>query len=255
MKSGRPVSLRVDGLRIAAAAYLPDGHGPFPALCLCHGIPPGPRDPNDQGYPLLAERCCQAGFATTIFNFRGAGESEGNLDMPGWARDLKAVLDYLLSLPEIDRARVNLLGFSAGAAVSVYVTAGDQRVTAVASCACPAEFRFLPDLDKAQEFVEHLRGINLIRDPHFPASIEEWVRGFRDMAPRDWVGRVSPRPLLLVHGDQDELIPLKQARELYERAKQPKELVIIPGAGHRLRRERRAMDIALAWLKRVNRLE
>lgn len=251
----RPVSLQVDGLKIAAAAYLPNGRGPFPALCLCHGIPPGPRDPNDQGYPLLAERCCQAGFTTTIFNFRGTGESEGNVDLPGWARDLKAVLDHILSLPKIDRGQVNLLGFSAGAAVSIFVAAGDPRVTAVASCACPAEFRFLPDAEKAREFIQHLRNINLIRDPTFPPSTEEWVRGFREMAPVNWVGQVSPRLLLFVHGSQDELVPLKHAHTLYQKAGEPKELVIVPDAGHRLRHDPRAMDVALAWLKKVNRLD
>lgn len=248
-----PVPMIVDGIRIAAEAYIPRTSN-SPALCLCHGIPPGPREPGDRGYSDLAEACCKAGFATLIFNFRGAGESAGSLDMPGWARDLSAALDKVLSLPRVDTSKVNLMGFSAGAAISIYVAANDPRVTAVASCACPAEFRFLPTRDKAQQYIDHLKKINLIQSPDFPPSVEDWVEGFRRVSPIKWVDNISPRPLLLVHGDQDDLVPVAHARELYERAGQPKELVIIPGAGHRLRRDPRAVEIAVEWLRKKNGL-
>jgi fermentation-respiration switch protein FrsA (DUF1100 family) len=248
-------TLQVDGLKIAMQAYLPSGFGIFPTLVLCHGLPSGaPPEPGDGGYPALAKTFCHVGFATMIFNFRGAGESEGNLDMAGWTRDLSAVLDRVCYFPQADTNRINVMGFSAGAVVSIFVAANDSRVTAVASCACPSEFRFLPDAGAAQKFVSHLRNIRLFRDPGFPPSLEEWLEGFRAVAAAKWVSRVSPRPLLLIHGDQDDVVPVKQARTLHDRAKEPKELLIIPGAGHRLRHEPRAMDAAMAWLKEVNGL-
>ena len=55
---------------------------------------------------------------------------------------------------------------------------------------------------------------------------------------------------MLIHGDRDDLVPVEQAKELYRLAKEPKELIIIPGAGHRLRIEDRAVSAALNWLKR-----
>ena len=247
------VRLEVDGLGIAGMAFLPAGPGPHPVLCVSHGLPAGPPDPNDQGYQSLAERCCGEGFATMIFNFRGAGQSEGNMDMLGWCRDLAAVVERSLSLPRVDPGRVNLLGFSAGAAVSVYVAAHDRRVTAVACSACPAKFRF-PSTEKAQEFLAHLREIGLVRDPGFPASVEDWMAGFSGASPLKWVEQVSPRPLLLLHGDRDEVVPLESAHSLMQKAGEPKELQVIAGAGHRLRRDPRAMDAALAWLKRTNHL-
>ena len=51
---------------------------------------------------------------------------------------------------------------------------------------------------------------------------------------------------------QVEVAPLGSARRLFQKAGQPKELQVIPGVGHRLRREPRAMDAALAWLKKTN---
>ena len=52
------------------------------------------------------------------------------------------------------------------------------------------------------------------------------------IAPRQVIARVAPRPLLIIHGDADQLIPLAQARQLFAAARAPKELEIVSGAGH-----------------------
>jgi fermentation-respiration switch protein FrsA (DUF1100 family) len=241
----RDFTIKVDGIDILGRLYLPAGDTPYPTVCVCHGIPAGVPDPNDRGYPLLAERICRHGFGVLIFSFRGTGASGGNLDMPGWTRDLKAVIDYACALTEVDSSRLYLLGFSGGAAVSVYIASSDKRVSSVVACACPAEFK----LGEAQSLIEHFRSIGAIRDKDFPRSAEDWLDGFEQVKPIDYVAGISPRPLLLVHGSQDEIVPPADARRLYERAGEPKELVIVEGAGHRLRRDREAMAVAIDWLK------
>jgi fermentation-respiration switch protein FrsA (DUF1100 family) len=242
----RDFTLEVDGIDILGQLYLPAANMPYPTVCVCHGIPAGIPDPADRGYPLLAEQICHHGFAVLIFNFRGSGASGGNLDILGWSRDLKAVIDYLCALPEVDRSRLCLLGFSAGAAVSLYVAAGDNRVSSVAACACPAEFT---RLGEPQFSIDHYRSIGAIRDKDFPPSTEEWLNGFRLVKPIDYVAKIFPRPLLLVHGSKDETVPLADAHRLYDRAGEPKKLVIVDGAGHRLRQNNEAMAIVLDWLK------
>jgi fermentation-respiration switch protein FrsA (DUF1100 family) len=243
------VNIEIDGIAIAGQLYLPDGDGPHPTVCACHGIPAGAPDPADRGYATLAEKVAPHGFAVFIFNFRGAGASGGNLDMPGWTRDLKAVIDYLCSLPAVDKANLALLGFSAGAAVSVCVAAGDKRISAVAACACPAEFSLVSIANSPQALVEHFRGIGAIRDSDFPASAEEWFGGFGQVKPVDYIARISPRPLLLVHSNDDDVVDVSHARRLYDRAGEPKQLAIVEGAGHRLRHSEEAMDIVIDWLK------
>ena len=99
--------------------------------------------------------------------------------------------------------------------------------------------------------VERFRQIGLIRDTDFPASLDEWADGFRQVTPVNWIGRISPRPLLMIQGKDDDLIDEEQAWRLHERAGEPKEIAIVAGAGHRLRLNNEAMDIALAWLKRA----
>jgi fermentation-respiration switch protein FrsA (DUF1100 family) len=242
----RDFTLEVDGIDILGQLYLPAANMPYPTVCVCHGIPAGIPDPADRGYPLLAEQICRHGFAILIFNFRGSGASGGNLDILGWSRDLKAVIDYLCALPEVDRSRLCLLGFSAGAAVSLYVAAQEGRVSSVAACACPAEFT---RLGEPQFSIDHYRSIGAIKDSDFPPSTEEWLNGFRLVKPIDYVAKIFPRPLLLVHGSKDETVPLADAHRLYDRAGEPKKLVIVDGAGHRLRQNKEAMAIVLDWLK------
>ncbi|MBM4446212.1 MAG: alpha/beta fold hydrolase [Chloroflexi bacterium] len=255
-KKKKNFTLTVDNLRLPGEVYFPETtKRPCPALCLCHGIPSGkPSSSDDGGYPGLAERFCAAGFITLIFNFRGAGPAQGNLDMLGWTRDLKAAIDYLAGIQEVDKSRLCLLGSSGGAAVSVYVAANDHRVSSVVTLACPAEFNFLTDKQRAKATINHFRNIGLIRDKDFPPSADEWLHGFNTVSPLRWIDRISPHPLLLIHGDKDDLVPIEHAYKLYKEAGQPKEMVIIPGAGHKLRLEEKAVTTALDWLRATTKL-
>jgi len=241
----RNIVLEVDGLKIVGQLYLPGTRTPYPAVCICHGIPGGAPDPGDGGYPLLAEKICREGFGVFIFNFRGTGTSGGNLDMVGWTRDLTAVIDHLCSLPELDRSFLSLVGFSGGAAVSVFVASQDSRVSSVIACACPAEFKFADPLPIIQRF----RDIKVIRDEDFPASVAEWASGFRQIRPVRYVAGIAPRPLLLVHGNQDETVPVSDAHNLYRLAKEPRQIIIVDGAGHRLRQNEEVVTIITDGLK------
>ncbi len=249
------VALEVDGSNIVGRLYLPRGKAPYPTTCVCHGIPSRNPDPSDEGYPLLAERICRQGFAVLIFNFRGSGASGGNLDILGWTRDLKAAIDYLWTLPEVDRSHLSLLGFSGGAAVSVYVASQDKRVSSVVTCACPAEFTLFTEVNELQSIIDHFRSIGVIRDKDFPHSTEEWLNGFKLVSPINYVAGIAPRPLLLVHGSQDETVEVSHAHRLYAQAKEPKQIVIVDGAGHRLRQDEKAIAAVLDWLKSLAKID
>ncbi len=246
-----PAKIQVNGINLTGEMRIPAEGSAFPSLCICHGIPSGqPPDPTDGGYPVLAEKFTLAGLTTLIFNFRGTGASGGNFDMLGWTEDLRAAIEYLSRRMEVDRSRIFVMGFSGGAAASAYVAAHDTRVSGLVLCACPAGFRGFDGPDKTDFSIQHFREIGLIRDRGFPTSIERWRDGFRKVTPLDWIDRISPRPLLIVHGQADELIDVNDAWRLYERAREPKEIAVIEGAGHRLRRCDKAMNLALQWLLR-----
>jgi dipeptidyl aminopeptidase/acylaminoacyl peptidase len=242
--------LQVDGISILGQLLLPDLTAKYPLVCLCHGTPSGDTpQPDDGGYPALAERLCQDNLAVYFFNFRGSGDSGGNMDPVGWTRDLQAVLDYLNGLDNIDRSHLFLVGFSAGAAISIYVASQDKRVSGVAACACPAEITPVHDNNNWQAFIDHLREIGAIRDDDFPPSVDEWVKGFQQIHPIKYVAGIAPRPVLFIHGSRDETVSVSNAERLYEKAGFPKKLVIIEGAGHQLRRNDRVIKAIISWLK------
>jgi fermentation-respiration switch protein FrsA (DUF1100 family) len=61
---------------------------------------------------------------------------------------------------------------------------------------------------------------------------------------------VPPRPLLVVHGTDDELVPVSEARAIADAAGRGAELRLVHSAGHRLRHDPRAVALLLGWLER-----
>ena len=137
-----------DGLQLVGGLHLPMAAGRLPALCICHGIPAVPFNPEDSGYHDLAARFADLGFVTLAFNMRGAGLSGGDFDMLGWSRDIGSAVAALSDSDFVDPARIFLLGFSGGAAAAIHRAAVDPRVAGVVSCASPADFRALVDEER-----------------------------------------------------------------------------------------------------------
>ena len=242
--------LQVDGISILGQLFLPDLSKKYPLVCLCHGAPSGDTPQQDDGgYPALAERICREDLAVFFFNFRGTGDSGGNIDFLGWTRDLQAVLDYLCGQDNVDKTQLSLVGFSAGAAASVYVASKDTRVSRVVACACPAQITPVNKDNNWQALIDHYREIGAIRDEGFPPSVDEWVAGCQRIHPVNHVAEIAPRPILFIHGSRDDTVPVHHAEELYEKAGFPKKLIIIEGAGHRLRKDDRVIEAILGWLK------
>ncbi len=240
-----------DGLKIRGEFYPPVGEKrPFPGLIICHGIPAKVKGPDDQGYPALARRFSQERFGVLIFNFRGAGLSEGNFDIRGWARDLEGALGFLTHRPEVDIRRIYVMGFSGGAAVAIYVAARRQEITGVVCCASPADLHDLLTEKGLENFLAHSREVGIIKDASFPPDLQEWKQSFLEVQPSAWIKRIPPRPILLIHGTQDDVVPVHHAQDLNEQVKGKAEFFLLEGAGHRLRVEEQAMRKAEEWLKR-----
>ena len=141
------------------------------------------------------------------------------------------------------------MGFSGGAAVSVYAASEEPRVSALVLCSCPAEFHLVTDVTQAKSMIEHFRRVGIIRDDNFPPSVDEWLDSFNQLSPINRIGKICPRPLLIIHGAEDDVVNPQDAWALYESAGEPKDILIVEGAGHRLRVAEEAIDAALNWLK------
>ncbi|MFM7263401.1 MAG: alpha/beta hydrolase family protein [Acidimicrobiales bacterium] len=219
-----------------------------PGVILCHGFPIGPLDARQSAltFPQLMDRVAsELSWNALTFTFRGCGSSEGDFSMQGWVDDLRAAIDHLDAATSPNG--IWLVGTNTGGALALCVAADDPRVRGCALLGPRADF----DDWAAQprRFLEHAREIGAIRRPAFPQSFDEWSRELRRFRPLEAAPRFAPRPLLVMHGEDDESVPVADSRQLAE-AHGAAELRVITGAGHRLRHDPRAIAVLLGWLDR-----
>jgi uncharacterized protein len=173
----------------------------------------------------------RAGFAVITYDMRGRGESDPLPTTLGALEeaDLSSVIDYAVSRPDVDPARVGALGLSLGASTSLLAAADDRRIAAVVS-----DSAFAEATDVIATSFEHFIGL-----PAFPfAPVTVWIAGWRAgvdvsrIRPADAVHRIGPRPLLLIHCLDDAVILPRNAEAIFASARQPKQLWTIPGGRH-----------------------
>jgi putative redox protein len=218
-------------------------------LVLCHGFPTRPTDAThlDRGYQDLADRLARdTGWMVLTFSFRGTWQSSGNFSLGGWLADLKAATGTLAETPGVDAVWV--CGFAAGGALALCAAGEDTRIRGVAAFSAPADFA--DRAVDARRFVNQARAVGVIRDPGFPDDLDAWARELREVRPLSLIGKIPPRPILLVHGANDEVVPVLDARALADAAHGEVELRVLSGAAHRLRHDPRAIAILIGWLDR-----
>jgi len=237
-----------DGLTIPGELIDTPGAGSL--VVLVHGIPLSPPNPSDGGYPLLASKIAEHGRAALTFNMRGTGASEGDFHIAGWYRDIENVMDFIGTRLGEKYEKTFMVGFSAGGALSIEYVAEHCGVDGLATFAAPARFTTLFPREDLFVFLEVAKEVGIIRRFDFPPSPDEFYRELEENAAIDYVSRVSPVPLLLVHGDADKMVPIADVHQLDEKAGDPKELVVLPAGEHQLRHDERTLETLFGWLAR-----
>jgi fermentation-respiration switch protein FrsA (DUF1100 family) len=230
------LAIPVDSVRLAAVLHLPESRpGPWPCVVALHGLM---SSKDSEKYVLVGEEFSKRGIAVCRFDFRGCGESQGVVTETTVAQrvaDARAVVRTMREHPALT-GRVALLGSSLGAYVALFVASGDFRIKAVAAWATPA------DLQEFAANPETVRGYDL--GDRFLGELK---------TKRYLQAPVGVRYCLLVHGDQDDLVPVSHAHRVYASALSPRRLEIIPGANHQLTdpaHRQRAVQVSLEWIGR-----
>ncbi|MDA0988280.1 MAG: alpha/beta hydrolase [Chloroflexi bacterium] len=173
-----------------------------------------------------------AGYSVLLFDFRSRGQSAGDAVTLGFHEqgDVQGAVQYLKDRQDADGESVGVLGISMGGATAILGAAETPELTAVVS---ESAFKSV-DSAIASSF-EHF--IDLPAFPFAPITvlIIEKRLGIKadQVVPEDRVGLISPRPVFIIHGQEDETIVPGDAEAIYAAAKEPKEdLWFIPGAGH-----------------------
>lgn len=170
----------------------------------------------------------RAGHNVLLFDFRGSGDSEGShLTMAlHEQRDLQAAIDLVQRLRP--GARVSVVGFSMGAATAILTASVDDRIERLV---LDSPFATMQDVIAT--------GYRRYRIPGTFLPVADAVNrvryGYRfaQVRPIDVIGRIAPRPMLLLHGTDDRVIPYEHAHRLVEAAGPgAAELVTFDGVDH-----------------------
>lgn len=245
----------VDGNQLVGHLALPPGSASrsLPGVVLCHGFPAGIGGGANAArtYPELADRLAnEMGWAALCFTYRGCGRSEGDFSLGGWLRDTLAAFDQMHDHPRV--GPVWAAGFGTGGALSICAAAVDERVQGVAAMGSPADFDDWAS--HPRKLLVHAREQEAITDPTFPTSFDPWARELREIRAVASAATLAPRPLLVVHGSDDDSVPVFDARVTSDSHGEA-DLRIIGGAGHQLRHDPRAIAVLLGWLDRQRHLK
>ena len=219
-----------------------------PGLVIGHGFPNGRGGGrlSAKSFPELADRIAtELGWTVLVVCFRGCGDSEGDFSLAGWLEDLKAASDYLHGVDDV--GGVWMAGFGTGGALTICAAADDERVRGVAAMGAPADFDDWAS--HPRRLLLHAREVGIISSASFPSHFDAWSRELREIRAVAAAPRLFPRPLLVLHGSDDESVPVFDARVLAD-AHGDADLRIIDGASHQLRHDPRSVATLLGWLDR-----
>lgn len=204
-----------DGQRLHAW-WIPGQPPALGHLLFCHG-----NAGNIGDRVLNAALLSAAGFDVLLFDYRGYGQSGGSPDERGTYRDARAALAALRHRPGLDPERIFYLGESLGGAVALKLAVESP----------PRGLILQSTFMSVRQAARH----------HYPfipsALIPDAYPSLRQIA------RLRA-PLLVLHGDRDDIVPLAHGQALLDAARVPKRLRVFAGLGHNDLVERAGIDYA-----------
>lgn len=155
----------------------------------------------------------EAGYQVFMYDYRGFGKSGGELDRQGMVEDVKGAFDYVRSRKDVDASKLISYGHSLGGAKSIAALA-DKQINGLRAIVIDGTFSSYQAMARivGGEF-----GARLITD---------------ECSPRGCIAKITKTPLLVVHGDKDQIVPVAQGKELFELANEPKTLFEVKEGSH-----------------------
>ncbi|MBY7733944.1 alpha/beta hydrolase [Francisella philomiragia] len=247
-----------DGNKISAEIYFPNNISKegAPAIVMCHGF----AEIKEHKLPPIAEFFSSNGYIVATFDHRGFGESEGikgYLVPQDQVNDIRNMITYLQTLPEVNHERIGLWGSSFGGANSIVTTGVDKRV----KCLCAQVtfgngervFKKVKDEKKLQMFNEMISKASrlavlensllrisanqiladkqsidfynseVVNFPHFDVDIPLLsIEKITEYFPEDYVSKIKI-PIFIVSAKNDTVVPVQESEILFEKANEPKQ--------------------------------
>ena len=264
------ISFYSEGVKLDGDLYYPDDlkNGERRAgVVLCHGY----TGVKNLYLPDNARVLNEAGYMVMTFDYKGWGESDGaRTRLAPYSRvvDVQAAMTFLGIQPEVNDECLGIYGTSYGCATVVWAAAHDERVKCTVGVVGMGHGgRWMRSVRRPDEWVDLLevskkdreqrvqtgksgmaaRDEILLPDRQSAALASaaraenpnalselpiEYIDETLQFHPEWVVDKISPRPLLLIAGGDDRLVPPEDCESLFEKAGEPKKMVTLPGVGH-----------------------
>lgn len=161
-----------------------------------------------------AHRFHQMGFSVLLIDYRGYGRSEGAFPSEATVyQDAAVAWDYLVNQRRIDPSQIFIYGHSLGGAIAIHLALQQPNAAGLIVESSFTSIRAMIDFQRAYRIFP----VDLILRQRF-----------------DSMSRVNALqiPVLFIHGTADWQVPAQMSEQLYAAAPEPKQLILIPGAGH-----------------------
>ena len=200
-------------------------------VVMVHGYN-GVRDDRNSGMYGVARGLVERNISVLMFDLRGCGQSEGERFSLGWFEqdDVRGALRFAR---ERGFQHIGLLGYSMGAASSLLAGAAEPSVKALVEDSGYADL-----MDVLDQEVPERSGLPPIFTPGI-VLMSRLMYGIHasEVKPAEAAARFAPRPLLVIHGDADGLIPVENAGRIWrarygDGTPDPATYYIVPGADH-----------------------
>ncbi|MDR3560760.1 MAG: alpha/beta hydrolase [Negativicutes bacterium] len=212
-------------------------------LVFCHGFR-GSKDGGGRAADL-AEKAAHLGFTVLRFDFTPQQMLTRQVE------ELSAVVEYCRA--NLGR-QVILFGRSMGGSASLAFAAVDRDLAGLCLWATPWNLDETFRLSLGEGYGLLTAGTDFLAEDEWgPLHLTpEFIRDFANYDLLAAVGSLAGVPLLVVHGTDDAVVPLAQAEKLFETARQPKDIVVIPGGDHQfIGSHHIASSAVLDWLTRM----
>lgn len=186
---------------------------------------------------MLAVMLAQKGYAALCIDAAGHGDrpkiggaQENALGVAPFkamiaqtVQDLRCAVDVLSARKDVDTSRIGYVGASLGGIIGSRFLADEPRIACATILAAGGNLGQLLATSQI-EGAKKLRAGKKID----PVAIQKELN---EVDPAKHIGRAKPRPMLYLHGDKDDVVPVVNNDALFKATKQPKERVLMPG-GH-----------------------
>lgn len=235
------------GLMLSGKLYTARPGGTI--IIVCHGFT-GSKEGGGRALKMAKELGVK-GYATMLFDFSGCGESEGDFADVSLTRhigDLKCTIDFCR---ELGFERIITVGRSFGGTTAICVGQAESKVAGVCTWSAPGALgevfsglrKQIKDNDKNDQL------LRMSGEANAPRIKKSFIDDLERYDPFTQAAKIAPCPLLIIHGTDDQVVPLENAHSIYQTANEPKKIQLILGADHQFTgRHPEVWKLFFSWL-------